>query len=207
MIKRTQIESLTLANWRGIFFKTLSYDQVMTHLVGHNGAGKTTIMAANLTCKVPDLRLLRFRNTTDNQTAAQPDRGLFGRLGQGICYTALSYRLPDQSRVICGVQLRPKAFPSIDIVLFSIEQLPDSATVQELLTTTKDNQNYEIVEIDKLRKQVKALGGVLIIHRSITEYMEYQFKHRIIPKKMRRTEETDTIDRTQIREQVKELKM
>ncbi len=43
--KRTQIRSLTLVNFRGIFFKTLELHGLMSNLIGHNGAGKTTIMA------------------------------------------------------------------------------------------------------------------------------------------------------------------
>lgn len=43
---RTNINTMTMINWRGIPFQVIDMDRLLTALEGKNGAGKTTVLTA-----------------------------------------------------------------------------------------------------------------------------------------------------------------
>ena len=93
MITRGKFLSFTMINWNGFFARTFELDQMVTTLSGGNGAGKSTSMAALITALIPDQTLLHFRNTTEaGSSSASRDRGLYGKLQRGHCYSMIDVR-------------------------------------------------------------------------------------------------------------------
>jgi len=192
MKTRNIVHSLTVANWNGVFFKTLNYDPLITNLVGHTGAGKTTLMIAHITAMIPDKRLLHFRNPTE--TGQNPfdkgDKGLYGRIGEnGACYSVIDYRLKEGERVLVGVQLRRKTKPEIDLIPFHIAGITNDIEVKDLLLVKESEQTHSIAEMEAIRNNVATYGGTLKQYSKLTEYMSFLFEKRIIPKRMTQHEE------------------
>ena len=180
---RTQIRSLSLVNFRGIFFKTLSLHHLMSNLIGHNGAGKTTIMGALLINRVPDNRLVRLRNNSDSGQD-RSDNGIWGRIEQGVCYSLVDYQLHDGRRVIAGVQLKRLGKPRVELKLFAIHGIDDDVAVRDLVMHPLGDGRYEPLEGNALKNQVAMMGGTLQRFKSLGLFMEWQFDCRIIPRRM-----------------------
>ncbi len=187
---RTQIRSLTLVNFRGIFFKTLEMHPLMTNLIGHNGAGKTTIMGALLVNRVPDNRLVRLRNNSDSGQD-RSDNGIWGRINAGTCYSLTDYITHDGKRVIAGVQLKRLSQPRVELKLFAINDIDSDIPVRDLVMkpVPGEGQRYEALDGKALRNQISLLGGELIRFDTTAQYMEWQFNQRIIPRRMENSQD------------------
>ncbi|WP_257295218.1 chromosome partition protein MukB [Endozoicomonas sp. YOMI1] len=188
--KRTQIRSLTMVNFRGIFFKTMEMHPLMSNLIGHNGAGKTTIMGALLINRVPDNRLIRLRNNSDSGQD-RSDNGIWGRIGAGTCYSLVDYQLYDGSRVIAGVRIRRLSQPKVELKLFAITGIEASVPVRDLVMKPlpgEDNR-YEPLDGKALRNQVAMMNGELLTFNTTAQYMSWQFEQRIIPRRMENSQD------------------
>ncbi|WP_422450605.1 chromosome partition protein MukB [Endozoicomonas sp. ALB091] len=188
--KRTQIRSLTLVNFRGVFFKTLDMHPLMSNLIGHNGAGKTTIMGALLINRVPDNRLVRLRNNSDSGQD-RSDNGIWGRISAGTCYSLVDYELYDGRRAIAGVQIRRLSQPKVELKLFAITGVDDDVPVRDLVMRPVPGENglYEPLDGKALRNQVTMMGGELQIFNTTAQYMNWQFEQRIIPRRMENSQD------------------
>ena len=103
---RGKFKSLTMVNWNGFFARTFDLDQLVTTLSGGNGAGKSTTMAAFIAALIPDQSLLHFRNTTEaGSSSASRDKGLYGKLQRGHCYSLLEVMNSREQRIWVGVHL------------------------------------------------------------------------------------------------------
>lgn len=188
--KRTQIRSLTMVNFRGIFFKTMDMHPLMSNLIGHNGAGKTTIMGALLINRVPDNRLIRLRNNSDSGQD-RSDNGIWGRIGAGTCYSLVDYELYDGSRVIAGVRIRRLSQPKVELKLFAITGIEASVPVRDLVMKPlpgADNR-YDPLDGKALRNQVAMMDGELLTFNTTAQYMSWQFEQRIIPRRMENSQD------------------
>ena len=181
--KRTHIRSLTLVNFRGVFFKTLELHRLMSNLIGHNGAGKTTIMGALLMNRVPDNRLIRLRNNSDSGQD-RSDNGVWGRIGSGVCYSLVDYELFDGRRVIAGVQLRRLTQPKVEIKQFAITGIDHEVSVRDLIMQPLGDNRFEPLEGKAFRNKVAMMGGELERFDTTAQYMDWQFNQRIIPRRM-----------------------
>ncbi|MCW7552228.1 chromosome partition protein MukB [Endozoicomonas gorgoniicola] len=181
--KRTTIKSLTLVNFKGIFFKTLSMHHLMSNLIGHNGAGKTTVMGALLINRVPDNRLIRLRNNSDSGSD-RSDNGVWGRIDQGVCYTVVDYERYDGKRVIAVVQLKRLGKPRVEIKLSAINGIDHDIPVRDLLMKPTGEGRYEPIEGKALKGHIARLGGTLENFKSLGLYMAWQFENRILPRRM-----------------------
>lgn len=182
-IKRTTIKSLTLINFKGIFFKTLSMHHFMSNLIGHNGAGKTTVMGALLINRVPDNRLIRLRNNSDSGSD-RSDNGIWGRIEQGTCYTVVDYERYDGERVIAVVQLKRLGKPRVEIKLSAITGINHELPVRDLLMKPTGDGRYEPLEGKALKNHIALLGGTQENFKSLGLYMAWQFDCRILPRRM-----------------------
>ncbi|MGI9280968.1 MAG: chromosome partition protein MukB [Endozoicomonas sp.] len=180
---RTQINSLTLVNFRGIFFKTLSLHQWMSNLIGHNGAGKTTIMGALLVNRVPDNRLVRLRNNSDSGQD-RSDNGIWGRIESGTCYSLVDYTLFNSERVIAGVQLKRLGKPRVELKMFAITGLDPKVSIKDLVMSPAGENRYDALEGNALSNQIAMHGGTLKRFKSLGQFMDWQFECRIIPRRM-----------------------
>ncbi|GAA4650724.1 chromosome partition protein MukB [Kistimonas scapharcae] len=181
--QRTRIRSLSLVNFRGIFFKTLNLHHLMSNLIGHNGAGKTTIMGALLINRVPDNRLVRLRNNSDS-ASDRSDNGIYGRIEAGTCYSLVDYNLYDGRRVIAGVQLRRLAAPRVELKRFAITGIDPDMPVRDLVMEAVDNNLFEPLDGKALRNRIARLGGTVETYDNVAHYMRWQFDCRIIPRAM-----------------------
>ncbi|AMO56802.1 hypothetical protein GZ77_02465 [Endozoicomonas montiporae] len=181
--KRTTIKSLTLVNFKGIFFKTLSMHYLMSNLIGHNGAGKTTVMGALLINRVPDNRLIRLRNNSDSGSD-RSDNGVWGRIDQGVCYTVVDYERYDGQRVIAVVQLKRLGKPRVEIKLSAITGIDHDLPVRDLLMKPTGEGRYEPLEGKALKQHIALLGGHHESFKSLGLYMAWQFDQRILPRRM-----------------------
>ncbi|WP_257264694.1 chromosome partition protein MukB [Endozoicomonas sp. ONNA2] len=187
--KRTQIRSLTMVNFRGIFFKTLDMHPLMSNLIGHNGAGKTTIMGALLINRVPDNRLVRLRNNSDSGQD-RSDNGIWGRIGAGTCYSLVDYQKHDGDRVIAVVKIRRLAQPKVELKLYAIVGIGDHIPVRDLvMKSLPDTNRYETLDGKALRNQVSIMGGELLTFNTTAQYMNWQFEQRIIPRRMENSQD------------------
>ncbi|MET4709459.1 hypothetical protein [Endozoicomonas lisbonensis] len=181
--KRTTIKSLTLVNFKGIFFKTLSMHHLMSNLIGHNGAGKTTVMGALLINRVPDNRLIRLRNNSDSGSD-RSDNGVWGRIDQGVCYTVVDYERYDGKRVTAVVQLKRLGKPRVEIKLSAITGIDHDIPVRDLLMKPTGEGRYEPIEGKTLKGHIARLGGTLENFKSLGLYMAWQFENRVLPRRM-----------------------
>ena len=181
--KRTTIKSLTLVNFKGIFFKTLSMHHLMSNLIGHNGAGKTTVMGALLINRVPDNRLIRLRNNSDSGSD-RSDNGVWGRIEQGTCYTVVDYERHDGKRIVAVVQLKRLGKPRVEIKLSAITGIDHDLPVRDLLMKPAGDGRYEPLEGRTLKNHIALLGGNLENFKSLGLYMAWQFDNRILPRRM-----------------------
>ncbi|ORT49486.1 cell division protein MukB [Vibrio sp. qd031] len=189
MIERGKYQSLTMINWNGFFARTFDIDNLVTTLSGGNGAGKSTTMASFITALIPDQSLLHFRNTTEaGSSSASRDKGLYGKLQPGVCYSVLEVINSRNQRLLFVVKLQQVAGrdKKVDIKPLLIQGLPSAIKPAELLTETLENGQARVRQLSELKEFVANIDGVQFkAFNSIVDYHAQMFELGALPKKLR----------------------
>lgn len=189
MITRGKFLSFTMINWNGFFARTFELDQMVTTLSGGNGAGKSTSMAALITALIPDQTLLHFRNTTEaGSSSASRDRGLYGKLQRGHCYSMIDVRNSKGQRLWFGVHLEQVANRDnkVNITPFCMLDVPDSLQPTDFLLEKLDGDKAKVRPFNELRKQAAELGAIRFVKfNSVTDYHNVMFEYGVTAKKLR----------------------
>lgn len=182
-MKRTSLKSLILLNWKGLFYHRFDLHERVTALEGQNGAGKTTVMIAAYVALLPDLTKLRFTNVGEHG-ATGGDRGIYGRMGETgrPTYTVLDIGLPDETRLLCGVQLVRKSAPGLELTPFIITGIGWQTSPQDLLLERSDVD--AIPELDGLKQNAARFGGRLVSFASAKDYFAALFDHGVTPMRL-----------------------
>lgn len=186
---RGKFKSMTMVNWNGFFARTFELDQLVTTLSGGNGAGKSTTMASLITALIPDQTLLHFRNTTEaGSSSASRDKGLYGKLQRGHCYSLIDAQNSRDQRIWVGVHLEQVANRDnkVNITPFALLEVPDGIQPADLLLEKLDDDKARVRAFADLRKAAAELGALkLAKFNSVTDYHNFMFEYGILPKKMR----------------------
>ena len=186
---RGKFKSMTMVNWNGFFARTFELDQLVTTLSGGNGAGKSTTMASLITALIPDQTLLHFRNTTEaGSSSASRDKGLYGKLQRGDCYSLIDVVNSREQRIWVGVHLEQVANRDnkVNITPFALLEVPEGIVPTELLLERLENDKAKVRPFSELRKAAAELGALrLAKFNSVTDYHNFMFEYGILPKKMR----------------------
>lgn len=189
MIERGKYQSLTMINWNGFFARTFDIDNLVTTLSGGNGAGKSTTMAAFITSLIPDQSLLHFRNTTEaGSSQASRDKGLYGKLQPGVCYSALEVVNSRKQRLVFAVKLQQVAGrdKKVDIKPFVVQGLPSHIKASELFIQSVSETQAKVLSLNEVKDRVSEFEGVQFkAFNSITDYHSQMFDFGVIPKKLR----------------------
>ncbi|MCK8682601.1 ATP-binding protein [Pseudomonas umsongensis] len=188
MSKRAHARRFLVANWKGIRFHCFDLDRHLTGLQGRNGAGKTTIMAAYVTAMLPNQRLLDFPNLAGKSQAKSSDAGLWGRLGDGVCYSLIEWITPRASAFWAGVTLTRAGTPHIDIKYFTIEGLPEEIRPHQAFLEG-EGAALTLPTYTQLRSRVTVFGARLTQHRTLADYMRALYEAGITPLPMSTQEE------------------
>ncbi|MGR5178401.1 chromosome partition protein MukB [Vibrio mediterranei] len=189
MIERGKYQSMTMVNWNGFFARTFDIDSLVTTLSGGNGAGKSTTMASFITALIPDQSLLHFRNTTEaGSSQASRDKGLYGKLQPGTCYSALDVVNSRNQRILFAVKLQQVAGrdKKVDIKPFIIQGLPSSIKPTDILIEAVSDNHARVRQINEVKDAVSAIEGVQFkAFNSIVDYHAQMFDFGVLPKKLR----------------------
>lgn len=189
MITRGKFLSFTMINWNGFFARTFELDQMVTTLSGGNGAGKSTSMAALITALIPDQTLLHFRNTTEaGSSSASRDRGLYGKLQRGHCYSLIDVLNSKGQRLWFGVHLEQVANRDnkVNITPFCLLDVPVSLQPTDFLLEKLDSDKAKVRPFNELRKQAAELGAIRFVKfNSVTDYHNVMFEYGVTAKKLR----------------------
>ncbi len=178
---RVLATALALVNWRGVFYERYLLDPNVTALEGPNGAGKTTVMVAAYLVLLPDLHRLRFSNVGEG-SAAGPDRGIWGRLGEPErpSYSLLRVQLPNGEQRCVGVHIEKKREPAMTLTPLMITGIADDVPMSRFLL--KDSEAaQEIPTLGELRELVAKAGGQLQVFRTTRDYFSTLFELGISP--------------------------
>ncbi|ALP39679.1 chromosome partition protein MukB [Aeromonas schubertii] len=186
---RGKFKSLTMVNWNGFFARTFDLDQLVTTLSGGNGAGKSTTMAAFITALIPDQTLLHFRNTTEaGSSSASRDKGLYGKLQRGHCYSLLEVRNSREQRIWVGVHLEQVANRDnkVNITPFALVDVPEGLAPTDLLLEKLEDGKGRVRAFADLKGAAVQLGSLKVAKfNSVTDYHNFMFEFGITPKKLR----------------------
>ncbi len=189
MIERGKYQSLTMINWNGFFARTFDIDGLVTTLSGGNGAGKSTTMAAFITALIPDQSLLHFRNTTEaGSSQASRDKGLYGKLRSGICYSVLDVVNSRNQRLLFAVKLQQVAGrdKKVDIKPFVVQGLPSHIKPTDVLMESVSEKHARVRQINEVKDAVLQHEGVNFkVFSSVVEYHSQMFEFGVLPKKLR----------------------
>ncbi len=189
MTMRGKFKSMTMVNWNGFFARTFELDQLVTTLSGGNGAGKSTTMASLITALIPDQTLLHFRNTTEaGSSSASRDKGLYGKLQRGHCYSLIDVRNSRDQRIWVGVHLEQVANRDnkVNITPFALLEVPEGIAPTDLLLERLDDDKAKVRAFADLRKAAAELGALKVAKfNSVTDYHNFMFEYGILPKKLR----------------------
>ncbi|WED20750.1 chromosome partition protein MukB [Vibrio sp. JC009] len=189
MIERGKYQSLSMINWNGFFARTFDIDDLVTTLSGGNGAGKSTTMAAFITALIPDQSLLHFRNTTEaGSSQASRDKGLYGKLQAGVCYSALDVVNSKKQRLLFGVKLQQVAGrdKKVDIKPFVIQGLPSAVKPTDVLIEKLENGQARVRSINEVKQIAGEYEGVQYkAFNSVVDYHSRMFEYGVLPKKLR----------------------
>jgi chromosome partition protein MukB len=188
-MNRARAVSLTLVNWKGVFYERYLLDRHVTALEGANGAGKTTVMIAAYVALMPDMSRLRFTNIGESG-ATGGDRGIWGRLGEPSrpSYTVIDFMLPRKERLLAGVHLERKGEPSVEAKPFIITGLAEDVSLQELLLISQGEHDM-VPEFPELREQAARMGGHVQGFATPKEYFSALFEQGITPMRLASDEE------------------
>ncbi len=186
---RGKFKSMTMVNWNGFFARTFELDQLVTTLSGGNGAGKSTTMASLITALIPDQTLLHFRNTTEaGSSSASRDKGLYGKLQRGHCYSLIDVQNSRDQRIWVGVHLEQVANRDnkVNITPFALLEVPDDIQPTTLLLEKMGDDKAKVRAFSDLRKAAGEMGALkLVKFNSVTDYHNFMFEVGILPKKLR----------------------
>lgn len=189
MIERGKYQSLTMINWNGFFARTFDIDNLVTTLSGGNGAGKSTTMAAFITALIPDQSLLHFRNTTEaGSSQASKDKGLFGKLQPGVCFSVLDIVNSRQQRILFGVKLQQVAGrdKKVDIKPFVIQGLDKDIRPTDILIESLSGSQARVKALPEIKQHISTLEQVSFkAFNSVAEYHSQMFDMGVLPKKLR----------------------
>ena len=186
-VMRGKFRSLTLINWNGFFARTFDLDELVTTLSGGNGAGKSTTMAGFVTALIPDLTLLNFRNTTEaGSTSSSRDKGLYGKLKAGVCYSVLESINSRGQRVLTGVRLQQVAGrdKKVDIRSFSLQNVASNQSVISVFTE-QVGEKARVLALNELKDKFEQSEVQFKQYHSITDYHSFMFDLGVIPKRLR----------------------
>ncbi|MDD6910095.1 chromosome partition protein MukB [Actinobacillus minor] len=186
-VVRGKFRSLTLINWNGFFARTFDLDELVTTLSGGNGAGKSTTMAGVVTALIPDLTLLNFRNTTEaGSTSSSRDKGLYGKLKAGVCYSVLESINSRGQRVLTGVRLQQVAGrdKKVDIRSFSLQNVASNQSVISVFTE-QVGEKARVLALNELKDKFEQSEVQFKQYHSITDYHSFMFDLGVIPKRLR----------------------
>lgn len=181
---RTVIHSMTMVNWRGVFFRTLELHPQVTALEGPNGAGKTTMMIAAYSVLLPEERRLSF--TPLGETDQAGERGVWGRLGDGPCYSALDVRFGRGERLLAVIHIERGSQGSqrVELKPLLIRDLPTDTSLQELFLCREayaTGPRDTVRTLAELRSQCRVLGGALTTCKTLKEYYQALFECGLHP--------------------------
>lgn len=186
---RGKFKSLTMVNWNGFFARTFDLDQLVTTLSGGNGAGKSTTMAAFIAALIPDQSLLHFRNTTEaGSSSASRDKGLYGKLQRGHCYSLLEVMNSREQRIWVGVHLEQVANRDnkVNITPFALVDVPENLAPTDLLLEKLDGGKGRVRAFTDLKGAAAELGALKVAKfNTVTDYHNFMFEFGITPKKLR----------------------
>jgi chromosome partition protein MukB len=186
---RGKFKSLTMVNWNGFFARTFDLDQLVTTLSGGNGAGKSTTMAAFIAALIPDQSLLHFRNTTEaGSSSASRDKGLYGKLQRGSCYSVLEVMNSREQRIWVGVHLEQiqNRDNKVNITPFALVDVPEQLQPTDLLLEKLDGGKGRIRAFADLKGAAAELGALKVAKfNTVTDYHNFMFEFGITPKKLR----------------------
>ncbi|MDA9555986.1 chromosome partition protein MukB [Vibrio sp.] len=189
MIERGKYQSLTMVNWNGFFARTFDIDELVTTLSGGNGAGKSTTMAAFITSLIPDQTLLHFRNTTEaGSSQSSRDKGLYGKLQAGACYSSLDVVNSRNQRILFAVKLQQVAGrdKKVDIKPFVVIGLPSDVKPTDIMIETVDNGRARVRQLNEIKEVVSQYETAQFkAFSSISEYHAAMFEYGVLPKKLR----------------------
>lgn len=187
---RGKFHSLTMVNWNGFFARTFELDTLVTTLSGGNGAGKSTTMAAFIAALIPDLSLLHFRNTTEagSQTGSR-DKGLYGKLQRGNCYSLIEIDTSQGQRVWFGVHLEQVANRDnkVNLTAFSVRGVNERRHIKptELLLTELEDGRGQVRSLNELKAAVQAAELQFTRFNTVTEYHNFLFDVGVTPRKLK----------------------
>ncbi|UNP90047.1 chromosome partition protein MukB [Aeromonas encheleia] len=186
---RGKFKSLTMVNWNGFFARTFDLDQLVTTLSGGNGAGKSTTMAAFIAALIPDQSLLHFRNTTEaGSSSASRDKGLYGKLQRGHCYSVLEVMNSREQRIWVGVHLEQVANRDnkVNITPFALVDVPEGLAPTDLLLEKLQDGKGRVRAFADLKGAAAELGAMKVAKfNTVTDYHNFMFEFGITPKKLR----------------------
>lgn len=189
---RGKFHSLTMVNWNGFFARTFELDTLVTTLSGGNGAGKSTTMAAFIAALIPDLSLLHFRNTTEaGSQSGSRDKGLYGKLQRGHCYSLIEINTSQQERVWFGVHLEQVANRDnkVNLTAFSVRGINASPETQikptELLLAELDDGRGQVRSLNELKAAAIACDLQFTRFNTVSEYHNFLFDVGVTPRKLK----------------------
>ncbi|MGB5856571.1 MAG: chromosome partition protein MukB, partial [Oceanisphaera sp.] len=189
---RGKFHSLTMVNWNGFFARTFELDTLVTTLSGGNGAGKSTTMAAFIAALIPDLSLLHFRNTTEaGSQSGSRDKGLYGKLQRGHCYSLIEIDTSQGERVWFGVHLEQVANRDnkVNLTAFSVRGVNANMGTQikptELLLAELEDGRGQVRSLNELKAAAVASDLQFTRFNTVTEYHHFLFDVGVTPRKLK----------------------
>lgn len=185
---RGKFHSLTMVNWNGFFARTFELDTLVTTLSGGNGAGKSTTMAAFIAALIPDLSLLHFRNTTEaGSQSGSRDKGLYGKLQRGHCYSMIEVDTSQGERVWFGVHLEQVANRDnkVNLTPFSVQGIKPEHTPTSLLLHRLDDGRGQVRSLNELKAVAQQDGLRFTRFNTVSEYHNFLFDTGVTPRKLK----------------------
>ncbi|WP_232818175.1 chromosome partition protein MukB [Zobellella maritima] len=185
---RGKFHSLTMVNWNGFFARTFELDALVTTLSGGNGAGKSTTMAAFIAALIPDLSLLHFRNTTEaGSQSGSRDKGLYGKLQRGHCYSLIEVDTSQGERVWFGVHLEQVANRDnkVNLTPFSVQGIRAGDTPTDLLLHRLDDGRGQVRSLGELKAVAQQDGLRFDRFGTVSDYHNFLFDTGVTPRKLK----------------------
>ncbi|ART81071.1 chromosome partition protein MukB [Oceanisphaera avium] len=188
---RNKFHSLTMVNWNGFFARTFELDSLVTTLSGGNGAGKSTTMAAFIAALIPDLSLLHFRNTTEaGSQSGSRDKGLYGKLQRGHCYSLIEINGSQGERIWFGVHLEQVANRDNKVNLSAFSLRANEANLAsfkptELLLAKLEDGRGQVRSLHELKAAAISCDLQFTRFTTVSDYHNFLFEVGVTPRKLK----------------------